>query len=48
MNETHHNAFLFSMIVIDLKFNLLLMSRLDFLSFVKPLVPCRSLSPLTN
>lgn len=44
MNETLHNAFLFSMIVIDLKFNMLFINRLDCLSFMKPLVPCRSLS----
>lgn len=48
MSESHHNIFLFSLMVNDLKFNLLFMNRLNCLPFMKHLVPRRTLSPMAN
>lgn len=48
MNEFHHNVFLFSLMVIDLKFNLLFINRLNCLCFIKYLAPYKPHSPMTN
>lgn len=48
INEFYHNVFLFSLMVIDLKFDLLFMSQLNCLSFMKHLVPYKPLSPVTT